>query len=292
MPPVPPSRPADSEFGADERRRAVLQDQARRIAQSSDPDQPIAAVRPSRIPADFTPARGLGVLAVVVLVLLSSFASGPATDLFGVRGFALLLLLVAAVAGYALRGFSRQHTGLATSVGRLAPLATLIAAAVTGSDLAIHLLPAAVHAAIACLMFDGARDEVSLIEKAARLSHPWAPAFIGPYCRKLTYVWGAAFAVSAVVTTHLAIEGDSATHLAWTGWEFWSLLGVFSAVEFVWRKSWFRYYSDGPLDRLLARLFPAENTARGQRSQAYLLQARKELAEFAETERLRIRSAR
>lgn len=282
-------QPALPEGGLDEERREVLRQQARRLVQRSDPNQPLAAPRPSRIPDGFTPARGVGVLAVMLLILLSSFASDPATVVLGVRGFSVSLLLVAVGAGYALRGFRWQAAGVASSIARLLPVATLVAAAVTNSELIIHLLPAAVHAAIACVMFDGAHGEVSLIEKAARLSHPWAPTFIGPYCRKLTYVWGAAFAGSAVVTAVLAWRGDSAAHLAWTGWQFWTLLGVFSALEFLWRKSWFRYYSDGPLDRLLSRVFPAQATARGRRSQAYLLQARRELAELAELERQKAR---
>ena len=40
-----------------------------------------------------------------------------------------------------------------------------------------------------------------------------------------------------------------------------------SVVEFLFRKSWFRYYfRGGPFDRLWSRLFPAERTAQGRRS--------------------------
>jgi hypothetical protein len=50
-----------------------------------------------------------------------------------------------------------------------------------------------------------------------------------------------------------------------------------SGVEFLVRKTWFRYYfRGGPFDRLWARLFPAERTARGRRSAEAIRRYRKE----------------
>jgi hypothetical protein len=46
-------------------------------------------------------------------------------------------------------------------------------------------------------------------------------------------------------------------------------MGLLVGGEFCFRKWWFRYYGDGSLDRLLARILPAENTANGRRSLAY-----------------------
>ncbi len=51
-------------------------------------------------------------------------------------------------------------------------------------------------------------------------------------------------------------------------------MAAVSAVEYVVRKSWFRYYAGGLLDRLWAAWLPAENTARGRRSLAYIREAR------------------
>ena len=42
---------------------------------------------------------------------------------------------------------------------------------------------------------------------------------------------------------------------------FYVLLAIFLAGEFLLRKAWFRYYGDGPVDRLLAHWFPPEATA-------------------------------
>ena len=51
---------------------------------------------------------------------------------------------------------------------------------------------------------------------------------------------------------------------------FYVLLGALLAGEFLFRKWWFRYYGAGPVDRVFARLFPAEATPNGRRSLAYV----------------------
>lgn len=275
------------DFELDDRRRAVLHEHARVIAATGDPDVPLTAAHAFRPPADMTPAQGLGLLAAMALVLMSGFASGPAAQWLGVRGFAGLLLLVAAGAAWGLRG---AGTGNAQPIGpaeRIVLLGTLAAAVVTGSPVALMLLPALVHAAVARMMFASLGREVSIIEIGARVSHPLAPDFIRPYCRQQTRIWGVLFAASSVLTATLAMQGNAAAHRAWTGWMFWSLLGAYCAAEFFWRKAWFRYFGRGPFDRLLARVFPPQNTERGRLSQAYLLRMREELARLAEIERTR-----
>ena len=65
----------------------------------------------------------------------------------------------------------------------------------------------------------------------------------------------------------LALSGAEGAWGAWTGWGLYALMLALSAVEFLFRKSWFRYYfRGGPFDRLWSRLFPAERTAQGRRS--------------------------
>jgi uncharacterized membrane protein len=277
------------DFAHDDRRRAVLHDHARVIAATGDPDVPLTAAHAFRPPADMTPAQGLGLLAAMALVLLSGFASGPATDWLGVRGFGGVLLVIAVGAAVGLRGVSSGGVQPIGPVERIALLGTLAAAVATGSPSALMLLPALVHAAVAKMMFASLGEEVTIIEMGARISHPLAPDFIRPYCRQQTAIWGAMFGASAVVTAALALKGNAVAHRAWTGWQFWALLGAYSFVEFFWRKAWFRYFGRGPFDRLLARLFPPEHTERGRLSQAYLLRMREELARLAEIERAKSR---
>ncbi|MFN2425178.1 MAG: hypothetical protein ABR587_01880 [Candidatus Binatia bacterium] len=277
----------DFEFHLDDPRREVLRRHARVIAGRGDPATPVTAAHAFRPPANMTPAQGLGLLAAMALVLLSSFVTSRLVDWLGVHEFAAILLAIAVAAALGLRGaIPGEHRSLPVAE-RIALLGTLAFAMVSGSATALALLPAIVQAAVARLLLASLGDETTLIEKGARISHPLAPDFIGSYCRKLTAVWAAMFAASAAFIALCALGGFTDMHRTWTGWLFWALLSAFCVVEFFWRKSWFRYFGDGPLDRLLARAFPPANTERGRRSHAYLLRMRQELARLAEVERRR-----
>ena len=119
-----------------------------------------------------------------------------------------------------------------------------------------------------------------MIERAARTLEPDAPPFIRSYCRKLTAVWALLFFVNAAVISSLTFSTPWNTWLAWTTWGSWISMGLFSGVEFLFRKSWFRYYFYlGPFDRRWARMFPAEATARGRQSTAYIAKMRREKPE-------------
>jgi len=276
----------DFDFGLDDRRHEVLRSHARTIAARSTRDTPVTAAHAYRPPADMTPAQGLGLLAAIALVLLSGFVSGRVVEWLGVREFAAVLFVIACGAAVGLRGAMTGKGATLSVTERALMLGTLVVAMATGSATALAMLPAFVQAAVARILIASLDDEKTLIEKGARISHPLAPDFIGSYCRKLTVVWGAMFAASAVFIAVCALGGFPEAHRTWTGWLFWLLLSVFCVAEFFWRKSWFRYFGKGPLDRTLARVFPPQNTERGRRSEAYLLRMRKELARLAEAERL------
>jgi len=276
---------AGFDFELDDARREVLRRHAIAIADGADPDTPLTAAHAYRPGAAMTPAQGLGLLAAAMLVLLSGFAAGSLVDWLGVRSAAVLLLVMAAGAAIGLGNALSAHSRSLSRIERALLVGSLVVATLSRSTLALALVPAIVHAGVARVMLASLEDEQSIIETAARISHPLAPSFIRPYCRKLTVVWGSLFAASAIVTTALAFGGLDAALRTWTGWLFWGLLAGFSLIEFLWRKAWFRYYGRGPLDRLLSRVFPAGNTERGRRSQAHLLQMRAELARLAEAER-------
>ena len=217
----------DPDLELDEARLSVLRQHARVIAAGGDPNRPLTPADAFRPPADLNRAQQLGIAAAIVFVLLSGLVSGRLADWFGVRGFALVLLAVAAAVAVGMRFPSQGSSSPFSWFDRITLLGTLVSAAITGSATALLLLPAIVHAAVARLMFASTREPMSLVEKGARRSHPLAPAFIGPYCRKLTVMWGTAFAASAVLTTALAVGGYTEAHRAWTGWLFWTLILVF-----------------------------------------------------------------
>jgi uncharacterized membrane protein len=276
---------ANLELELDAARRAVLDRHASVIAAGHHPDMPLTAAHAFRPPSDMTPAQGLGLVAAMALVLLGGIATGHLIEIVGVRLAAVVLFGVATGASVGLGALPLGGGRPLSVVERFALLGTLTIAIASGSPMAIALVPAVVHASVARVLFASLDDQTTLIEKAARASHPLAPSFIAPYCRRLTAVWATLFAASAAVTAVLALAGADEARRAWTGWIFWSLACAFSLGEFFWRKAWFRYYGPGPLDQILARVFPPQNTSRGRRSAAYVRSMREELARLAEAKR-------
>jgi uncharacterized membrane protein len=219
---------------------------------------------------------GVGVIAYPYLLV-------RATSRFGVSGLAAALLIVVAIS-VALRGISwigALRGGAAASARVPIPPAAaaasagipllLAAAATTGDARYLQLVPSAVYFGMAGWFFASLRTPVSVIERAARFLVPEAPEFIRPYCRKLTGVWAFFFAASALAIAGLALAGAGSAWAFFTGKLIYALMLAGSLAEFLFRKTWFRYYFHrGWFDRLWARIFPAENTAEGRRSMAHI----------------------
>jgi uncharacterized membrane protein len=192
----------------------------------------------------------------------------------GTRGLALLLLGGAALS-LALRGPAAGARRLAA-----AGLAGLLALGAASGDVRfLRLVPAGVYLGLALVFAASLRGPGSLIETAARWLVPEAPDFIRGYCRGVTLLWVLFFLASAAGIGWLALAGSPAAWLAASSREVWLAMGALTAIEFLFRKTWFRYYfRGGPFERLWSRLFPAERTARGRRSLATIEAYRSRLA--------------
>lgn len=229
---------------------------------------------PRRTPRGPLVAGGLFALGAVVYPLLA----GAALERWGVRGVALALLGAAAFSVLALR--RRVSAGL--RLGATPGLGVTLlsgAAAWTGDRLPLLWVASWAYLVVAWFFWRSLADGSSLIERGARFMHPYAPDFIRPYCRKVTLAWCGFFAVNAVGVAVLATAAPFAWFEFYTRMGIFALMLAFSVVEFVIRKSWFRYYPYGnPIDRLFAAFFPSENTAAGRRSRAYILEMRHKLA--------------
>jgi len=212
-----------------------------------------------------TPGQALLGAAFLAALFVLPLAGELLLARFGVRAVAAVVLVVAA------RGLAGAGSGsLAASLPRYgAPLALLGAAWWTGERLWLALLPALVNVVLAVLFARTLLEEQSLVERVARSIHPYLPAFTRRYCHVTTAVWVAFFLASAGVIAWMAIfEPQRWRFFATTA--YLAVLVALSAAEFLFRKLWFRYYGSGPLDRVLARLFPAQATARGRRSVAHI----------------------
>ncbi|MCX5740164.1 MAG: hypothetical protein NTZ61_17045 [Proteobacteria bacterium] len=194
---------------------------------------------------------------------------------FGVRAVAGVLFLLGLSSLATRRDYLPGPPILQIAV-RLGFLALLAIAMIADTSLPLHFIPSLVYLVLCGAFLASLRDGASAIGRAARLMHPYVPDFVDSYCRKVTVVWAFFFAANAVATAALALFEPS-LWAAWTGGYAYAAMAVLSAVEFLVRKSWFRYYGNGPVDRLLAALLPPENTWQGRRSKEYVTRMRREL---------------
>lgn len=218
---------------------------------------------------------GAGVLVALAYPLAAAWAvaawgarvTGAAVFGLGLASFALSLRA----------GGARLRSGPGWA-GAL-PLALPALAAATGDVRFLALVPALVEALLCAAFLGSLAGGGSILQRAALVLEPYAPDFIGPYCRKATLAFAALFAVQAAVLLALALAAAGAG----TSWArnasfvVWGPTLAATALEFLVRKAWFRHYGNGPVDRVLRALMPPEHTARGRRSLAYIQEKRGEL---------------
>lgn len=155
----------------------------------------------------------------------------------------------------------REHLGLVVLIGL---------AIVTGQRFVLQLLPMGVSLYLLGTFGWSLRVGPPIVERFARLVDPDLPDFCVPYCRKVTIVWCVFLAANAACAALLAVVGPFEWWAVYTGLVSYLMLGALFTGEFVVRKLLFRFYRDGLLDQIFARLFPAERTANGRRSLAYV----------------------
>jgi uncharacterized membrane protein len=157
----------------------------------------------------------------------------------------------------------RQHLPLA---------AVIVLAMATGQRTLLLLLPIGVSGYLLWTFSSSLRpgNGPPMIERFARLVEDDLPGFTLPYCRKVTGLWCGFLAANSLCVVVLALAAPVAWWALYTGLIFYLLMGTLLAGEFVFRKLWFRHYGNGTADWIFARLFPAERTANGRRSLAYV----------------------
>ena len=140
----------------------------------------------------------------------------------------------------------------------------------SGDRFWLLFIPALVNFYLALLFASSRRDEMSIVERGARMLQPYLPDFTRSYCHVLSGCWAAFFLVFAILIAWAALSREVASWRFFATTLYFGLITAISAVEFVHRKIWFRNYGIGPFDRFLQRLFPCEATERGLRSKAYM----------------------
>lgn len=208
-----------------------------------------------------------------LLVLVYPFVLPRLLEALGARAVALLLLgpvgatfLWRRPTAGAVGSFEVPFLGAL----RATVVALAAGALLQGDPRLLLAVPVAIQLFLCAVFARSLSEPHSVIERAARFLQPRAPGFVGPYCRVVTALWAALFAVNAAVLGVLVVREGAAGWSAFAGWGVYAALGVLSAFEYLFRKAWFRHYGPGPLDRLWARLLPPERTERGRRSLAYI----------------------
>jgi uncharacterized membrane protein len=183
-----------------------------------------------------------------VMVVLSVAYLGART--------AALVLLAVLVAGR-LRTLrqdlrkARALTALAASVAAL-----LVAAAVLDDPRFLLAYPSLLNAVFLVQFGWSLRSGIPMAERFARMAvSDLSPAEIR-YCRAVTLVWCAFFALNGGAATALALWAPRTAWAIYAGGVSYVLVGLVSAVEYVIRKARFGRFGPGIADRLLARLFP------------------------------------
>jgi len=204
-----------------------------------------------------------------------------AVEAFGPR-VASAAVLVLGLASLALsrRAERAEPTGATSGRGawlRALPLALPTLAVASGDERFLRLVPAAIEAVLCGLFLASLRGGSSILQQAALLLEPYAPDFIGGYCRKATAAFALLFAAQATALAVVAFATPGADWAMTSSLLVWLPTLAFTALEFLLRKAWFRHYGGAPWDRLLRALLPPEHTARGRRSLDYIRRKRAEL---------------
>jgi uncharacterized membrane protein len=209
-----------------------------------------------------------------IAVFVYPVLAARALAAYGGREVATIALAVA-LGSFVLRRWLERRTTTGLLV-QYAPGVVLLGAAILlDASLPLLLFPALVNLYLAAAFAWTLHRGPSMVERGAALIQPHLPEFTRSYCRRITALWVLFFGVNAGVIAWLALRSPGLWWPFYTTWIYFGAVTLFSGVEFLVRKIWFRHYGSGPLDRLFSALFPAKNTARGRRSEAYLDEMRR-----------------
>lgn len=201
------------------------------------------------------------------------YVAYPAVVYFGYQYLSVRQLALALLALYATAALLNVK-GTAADIGALlrqhVPLVALIgAAAALGNAALLKFLPMVVSGYLLATFALTLRNGPPMIERFARAVEGDLPPFTFDYCRRVTVLWCVFMALNTIAIGVLTVAAPIEIWALYTGGIFYVLLGILITGEVFYRKWHFRFYGDGLLDRVFAKLFPAEATAYGRRSLDY-----------------------
>jgi len=166
---------------------------------------------------------------VAVVTLAYPLAVYLALDRFEPRAFALLLVVLALIRGWA----TRQPLWIVVGA---AALMLGVAAALADDWLPIKLYPVLVNGALLALFAISLVRPPSAIERLARLSEPELPAAAVVYTRTVTQVWCGFFALNGAVAFATALWASPEVWVLYNGVVAYALMGLLFGAEWVVRQ--------------------------------------------------------
>ncbi|MEM7607747.1 MAG: hypothetical protein AAF411_20525 [Myxococcota bacterium] len=136
--------------------------------------------------------------------------------------------------------------------------AALAIGALTDDPRAILATPVLISAALLLSFGWTLREEMSMIERFARMQEPELSPPKVAHCRQMTVLWCVFFVINGAIAGALAVAAPLQWWAAYTSGIAYALMGMLFAFEYALRKYRFRDYGKNPLDALLKRVFPAE----------------------------------
>ena len=218
------------------------------------------------------------------VMLLIPFAIGYpwivdfALTRYGVRVVALVALALGSISLLASWRRSRRsdHPKLVLCA-QLCGLSLAALAATLAARWPLLLVPGLIQLFLALIFWRSLALERSMVERVARMMQPYAPEWISGYCRGVTALWTLFFLLNAALILALALLASETAWTRYTGGGLYLVALALQGVEAAARKLWFRNYGNSPIDRLIRRLFPPEDTERGRRSMAHIREMRQRL---------------
>lgn len=103
-------------------------------------------------------------------------------------------------------------------------------------EISAKMIPVFVHVSMFMVFYGSLHTESSLIERFARLDFPEMPDEIVAYCRSVTAVWSAFFAINIVLCIGLALWVEDSVWALYNGAIIYLLLGLMMVSEYVFRR--------------------------------------------------------
>ncbi len=171
---------------------------------------------------------------------------------FGTRGVALLLLALALPA--LVRAVAAGRRAARTLLGSSGGVVAILALSALLDHPALLLAYPALVNLVLLVQFGSSLRGTPFVERFARLVDPELSEPEVRYCRTVTRVWCAFFALNGVAAALLAAFAPRAWWAAYTGLLSYLLVGALFAAEWLVRKVRFRRFGPGLLDRALEPL--------------------------------------